>query len=88
MDFVSAWFVDGRWFRTLTVLDLDTRESLAFVADRSLTGAKVAATLSRVLRASITAAGDYRRQRRRVCQSRDGRVGVRARHPSRFHSTR
>ena len=29
---------DGRWFRTLTVLDLYTRESLALVADRSLTG--------------------------------------------------
>src|SRR5258708_27070034 len=49
MDFVSARLVDGRWFRTLTVLDLYTRESLALVADRSLTGVKVAATLSRVL---------------------------------------
>ena len=29
---------DGRWFRTLTVLDIYTRESLALVADRSLTG--------------------------------------------------
>jgi len=50
MDFVSARLLDGRWFRTLTVLDLYTRESLALVADRSLTGVKVAATLSRVLR--------------------------------------
>jgi putative transposase len=49
MDFVSARLADGRWFRTLTVLDLYTRESLALVADRSLTGVKVAATLSRVL---------------------------------------
>ena len=49
MDFVSARLVDGRWFRTLTVLDLYTRESLALVADRSLTGVKVAAALSRVL---------------------------------------
>ena len=49
MDFVSARLVDGRWFRTVTVLDLYTRESLALVADRSLTGVKVAATLSRVL---------------------------------------
>lgn len=50
MDFVSARLADGRWFRTLTVLDLFTRESLALVADRSLTGVKVAATLSAVLR--------------------------------------
>jgi putative transposase len=49
MDFVSARLADGRWFRTLTVLDLYTREALALVADRSLTGAKVAATLTRVL---------------------------------------
>ena len=40
---------DGRWFRTLTVLDLYTRESLALVADRSLTGVKVAAALTAVL---------------------------------------
>jgi putative transposase len=50
MDFVSARLADGRWFRTLTVIDLYTRESLALVADRSLTGVKVAATLSVVLR--------------------------------------
>ena len=50
MDFVSARLADGRWFRTLTVLDLYTRESLALVADRSLTGVKVAAALSHVLR--------------------------------------
>jgi putative transposase len=49
MDFVSARLADGRWCRTLTVLDLYTRESLVLVADRSLTGVKVAATLSRVL---------------------------------------
>jgi putative transposase len=49
MDFVSARLANGRWFRTLTVLDLYTRESLALVADRSLTGLKVAAALSDVL---------------------------------------
>ena len=32
MDFVSARTVDGRWFRSRTVLDLYTRESLALVA--------------------------------------------------------
>jgi putative transposase len=50
MDFVSARLADGRWFRMLTVIDLYTREFLALVADRSLTGIKVAATLSHVLR--------------------------------------
>lgn len=49
MDFVSARLTGGRWFRTLTVLDLYTRESLALVADRSLTGVKVAAALRMVL---------------------------------------
>jgi putative transposase len=49
MDFVSARTADGRWFRTLTVVDIYTREALALVADRSLTGLKVAAALSTVL---------------------------------------
>jgi len=49
MDFVSARTTDGRWFRALTVVDIYTREALALVADRSLTGLKVAAALSRVL---------------------------------------
>jgi len=50
MDFVSARLADGRWFRTLTVLDVFTRESLALVADRSLTGIKVAAALTPIVR--------------------------------------
>ena len=49
MDFVSARMVDGWWFRTLTVLDHNARESLALIADRSLTGVKVAAVLTEVL---------------------------------------
>jgi putative transposase len=49
MDFVSTRLANGRWFRTLTVLDLYTRESLALVADRSLTGVRVAAALNAVL---------------------------------------
>jgi len=49
MDFVSARLVDGRWFRTLTVLDVYTRESLALVAGRSLTGVKVAAVLTPIV---------------------------------------
>ena len=46
MDFVSARTGDGRWFRTLTIIDVYTRESLALLADRSLTGVKVAAALT------------------------------------------
>ncbi len=49
MDFVSARLVDGRWFRTLTVLDVFTREALALVADRSLSGVKVAAALTPII---------------------------------------
>ena len=49
MDFVSARLADGRWFRTLTVLDIYTRESLALVVDRSLTGIKVAAALTPIV---------------------------------------
>jgi putative transposase len=49
MDFVSARLADGRWFRTLTVLDVYTREALALVADRSLTGVKVAAVLTPIV---------------------------------------
>jgi putative transposase len=49
MDFVSARLADGRWFRTLTVLDVYTREALALVADRSLSGIKVAAALTPIV---------------------------------------
>ena len=61
MDFVGARLANGRLFRTLTGLDLATRESLTLIADRSLTWVKV----------------DHRRQWRRVCQSGDGCLGVR-----------
>jgi putative transposase len=78
MDFVSARLVDGRWFRTLTVLDVYTREALALVADRSLTGVKVGGGANADRRPTWRADRDYRRQRRRVRrQPRDGRVGVR-----------
>ena len=41
MDFVSDRFVDGRWFRILTVVDQYTRECLCLHADRPQTGEKV-----------------------------------------------
>ena len=47
MDFVSDKLADGRSFRILTVVDQFTRECICLEADRSMTGAKVAAALTR-----------------------------------------
>ena len=49
MDFVAARFLDGRWFRVLTVVDQFTRECLLLLGDGSLTGHKVALALSQVI---------------------------------------
>jgi putative transposase len=48
MDFVADELVDGRRFRTLTVIDLFTRECLAMDVGCSLTGQDVAASLERL----------------------------------------
>src|SRR5206468_5282 len=48
MDFVADEFTDGRRFRTLTVLDLFTRESLDIAVGRGLTAQDVVATLERL----------------------------------------
>jgi len=48
MDFVADRLEDGRRFRTLTVLDMYTRESLVVVPGFSLTGGHVVAYLERV----------------------------------------
>jgi putative transposase len=77
MHFVSAQLADGRCFRTLTVLDVYTRESLALVADRSLTGVKVAATLSRVLQQRAAPQAITVDNGGEFCQSRDARLGLR-----------
>lgn len=42
LDFVSDAFTDGRRFRVLSVIDDDSRECLALVADTSLSGGRVA----------------------------------------------
>jgi putative transposase len=47
MDFVSGKLADGRSFRILTVVDQFTRECVWLEADRSMTGAKVVAALSK-----------------------------------------
>lgn len=49
MDFVAARLLDGRWFRVLTVVDQFTRGCVLLLADRSLTGHKVALALSQAL---------------------------------------
>ena len=47
MDFVADTLLDGRRFRTLTVVDNDTRHSPLIEADFTLTGTKVVAALER-----------------------------------------
>jgi putative transposase len=49
MDFVAARFHDGRWFRVLTLVDQFTRECPLLLPDRSLSGAKVALALAKVI---------------------------------------
>ena len=48
MDFVADALADGRRFRTLTVLDLFTRECLDLAVGRSLTGQDVVRALERL----------------------------------------
>jgi putative transposase len=48
MDFVADELADGRRFRTLTVLDLFTRECLDIAVGRGLTGQDVVRTLERL----------------------------------------
>jgi putative transposase len=50
LDFVSDTFGDGRKFRILAVIDDFTRESLALVADTSLSGERVSRELDRIMR--------------------------------------
>src|SRR5450755_2518561 len=49
LDFVSDQMTDCRRFRVLTVVDDCTRECLALVADTSLSGARVARELDRLV---------------------------------------
>ena len=49
LDFVHDQLTDGRRFRVLTVVDDYTRECLALVADSSLSGARVARELDRII---------------------------------------
>jgi putative transposase len=47
MDFVTDRLEDGRFFRTLTVVDVFTRECVMLHADQKLSGAKVAQVLDK-----------------------------------------
>jgi putative transposase len=49
LDFVSDQFTDGRRFRVLAVVDDCTRESLALIADTSLSGIRVARELDQLI---------------------------------------
>ena len=49
LDFVSDQLSDGRRFRVLVVVDDFTRECLALVVDTSLSGARVARELDRLI---------------------------------------
>ena len=49
LDFVSDQLTDGRRFRILAIVDDCTRECLALVADTSLSGARVARELDRLI---------------------------------------
>ncbi len=49
LDFVSDQLTDGRRFRILTIVDDCTRESLALVADTSLSGFRVVRELDRLI---------------------------------------
>jgi len=49
LDFVSDQMTDGRRFRILAVVDDRTRECLVLVADTSLSGARVARELDRLV---------------------------------------
>jgi len=48
MDFVSDQFYNGKRFRTLTLIDLCSRECLALHVDRNITGESVANALDQV----------------------------------------
>ena len=49
LDFVSDAFTDSRRFRILCIIDDFSRECLALVADTSLSGARVARELDRII---------------------------------------
>lgn len=49
MDFIHERTEDGRAFRVLSIIDQFTRECVALVADRQMTGIKVVAALEKTL---------------------------------------
>ena len=55
MDFVHDRLSNGRWFRSLTIVDDFTRECLAIEVDRSLTSARVVEVLTQLFQARLLA---------------------------------
>jgi putative transposase len=53
MDFIHERTDDGRSFRVLSIIDQFTRECVALVADRAMTGAKVVAALDQALQQGV-----------------------------------
>lgn len=68
LDFVSDALTDGRRFRVLAVVDDDTRECLALVADTSLSGRRVVRELDTIHRSPRPAPDGGQRQWHRVHQ--------------------
>ena len=82
MDFVADELADGRKFRTLTVLDLFTRQCLDIAVGRGLTGQDVVATLERLRFDRGLPQRIYCDNGTRVRQRGDGSVGVHQRRDS------
>ena len=63
LDFASEQLPDGRLFRILTVVEHDTQECLALIADTSLSGARVAREVAALYRRPRQARDGGQRQR-------------------------
>ena len=86
MDFITDRLENGRYFRTLTVVDQYTRECPVLEAAHSLTAAKVVDALDTVSSQARLSRIDHRGQRQRVLQPRDGCVGLPSRREAGLHS--
>ena len=87
MDFVSDQLQDGTRFRSLTIVDVFTREAVAIDAGQSLKGQEVVQTLTQLKSSRGAPKGTVLRQRQRVHQSGDGPVGLSERSKDRLLQT-
>jgi putative transposase len=84
-DFVSDKLTDGRSIRILTVIDQFTRECVWLEADRSMSGPKVVAALTRYCGAGRNADKYDSGQRQRVRRASHGGMGDCRGCPAVFH---